>query len=220
MPADLPQELDEEFRGELCIRSFEFCRQRHSHLLRSVNDSWSDGLAERAECCTGGDNVQRPRWHRLGLDSDPVLRTTWLIEGEHSVESPSRGVTLGEWLAQIPHLPQCGDEGGVAVLLVVHRSRRNPWRHHDRWDPVAGAVEGEAEFTRWGGRVGGRNGSGRNVVIGATRLVPADQQGGVPDIGARRSGHGPVGVVDARAEGTPRRASTKAGRIRCPSLHR
>ena len=33
MPADLPQERDEEFRGELCIQSFDICRQRHPIFL-------------------------------------------------------------------------------------------------------------------------------------------------------------------------------------------
>ena len=149
-----------------------------------------------------------------------LFGTTWLIEGEHLVEGPSRCVTLGEWLDRDPTLAKRGDERGVPVLLVVHRSRLNPWRDDDCGDSVAGAIEGEAELSRRGDLVGRRNGSGRDVVVGAARLIPADQQGGVPDIGARRSGHGPIGVVDALQEGLARRASTTGGRSRCRGLHR
>src|SRR5580698_7300588 len=115
MPADLPQELYEDFRGELCTGSVEFCGQRHPHLLGGVNESRADGLAECAQCSTGRGNVERPRWHGLGLDADPVSGTTRLIEEEHLVEGPSGGVTLGERITEIPHLPQRGDERGVAV---------------------------------------------------------------------------------------------------------
>ena len=38
------------------------------------------------------------------------------------------------------------------------------------------------------------------MVVGAARFVPADQQGRVPDVGARRGLHPLVGVVDPREE--------------------
>ena len=91
MPADLPQELDEEFGSELWVGSFEFCRQRHPHLPGSVEDSRPDGLAKSAQCFTGGLNVEVPRWYRLGLYGDPVSGTTCFIEGEHVFEGSSAG---------------------------------------------------------------------------------------------------------------------------------
>src|SRR5580698_4589713 len=68
-----------------------------------------------------------------------------------------------------------------------------PWSTHG--DPVAGAVEREAELARWRVLVRGRDGAGSDVIVGAAWFVPTDQQGCVPDVRARRSGHGPVRVV-------------------------
>jgi hypothetical protein len=80
----LPQERDEEFRGELRVRSVEFCRQRHRHLLGGVKDSGPDRFGERAQRFAGGLNVQHPLRYRLGLDGNPASGTTWLIEGNTS----------------------------------------------------------------------------------------------------------------------------------------
>ena len=79
MPKDLPQERDQEFEGERCIKSIEFCGNG-AHLLGGVNEPGADGLAECAEGPTGGGNVQRSRGHGLGLDGGPVFRSTWFIE--------------------------------------------------------------------------------------------------------------------------------------------
>ena len=66
-----------------------------------------------------------------------------------------------EGVSELPPLPQRGDERRVAVLLVVHRTRLDPRRHDDGGDPVAGAVELEAELARRCGRVGRRDRPGR-----------------------------------------------------------
>ena len=89
----------------------------------------------------------------------------------------------------------------MPVLLVVDRTRLDPRRDKDRGDSVAGAIEREAELAFGRGRIGRRNLSWSHVVVGAARLIPADQQGGVPDVRARCRGGGSVGVEDPFQEG-------------------
>ena len=89
----------------------------------------------------------------------------------------------------------------MAIFLVVHRSRFDPWRHDDRGYPVPGAIEGEAAFAdgrRWVRR---GDSARRDVVVGASRLVPADQEGGVPDVGACLRRGGAVGGEHPLQEG-------------------
>ena len=53
------------------------------------------------------------------------------VEREDVREGASRGVSSGERLAQVPLLPQGGDERGVAVLLVEDLALGDPGRHDE-----------------------------------------------------------------------------------------
>ena len=83
---------------------------------------------------------------------------------------------------------------------VEHLAFGHPRRDHDGRDPVARAVEREPELACRSGRVRRRHRGGRNVVVGAARFVPADQQGRVPHVGPGRGLHRLVGVVDPGQE--------------------
>ena len=52
----------------------------------------------------------------------------------------------------------------------------DPGRDDDGGDAVARAVEREAELARRCGRVGRRDRTGGDVIVGSARLIPADQQ--------------------------------------------
>ena len=69
-------------------------------------------------------------------------------------ERPGSGVSPGERLAQVPLLPQRGDERRVAVLLVEHVALGYPGGDDDGRDPITRAVEGEAALARRCRRVG------------------------------------------------------------------
>src|SRR5580693_3482556 len=118
------------------------------------------------------------------------------VEGEGVGERPGGGVAGSERVPQTPLLAQRGDQGRVPVLLVEYLAFGYPRGDHDRRDPVARAVEGEPELARRGGRVWRWHRGGRDVVVGAARFVPADEQGGVPDVGPGWGLHGLVSVVD------------------------
>ena len=104
-------------------------------------------------------------------------------------------------VAEVPDLAQGGDQRGVAVLVVEHGALLDPGGDEDRRDAVAGSVEREAELAGRRGRVGRGHGPRGHVVVGAARLVPADQQSGVPDVRARLRDAGAVGLEDALQEG-------------------
>jgi hypothetical protein len=126
--------------------------------------------------------VHCPRGHGKRVDGRPRVRVTGRGERQDVIEGTGRGVSLREGLAEAPRLSQGGDERGVAVFLVLHRARFDPRRHDDGRYPVAGAVEGEVALA--GGLRWVRRGDWprRDVVVGASRFVPADQKGGVPDV--------------------------------------
>ena len=58
------------------------------------------------------------------------------------------------------------------------------------------------------------------MVVGPTRFIPADEQGGVPDVGPGRGLHPPVGVVDPCKKASPpedrRRRSIPGMATPCP----
>ena len=131
----------------------------------------------------------------------PGSRVARRVEGEEVVEGASGGVALGECLAEVPGFPECGDQRGMAVLVVEHGALRDPGGDEDRGNAVAGSVELEAELARRCIRVGRRHRSRRHMVVGSARLIPADQQGGVPDVRAGVRGARAVDVEDAFQEG-------------------
>ena len=71
---------------------------------------------------------------------------------EDADDEPRRKVgALGECVTQSPPLARGGDQGSVAVFLVVHRPWLDPRRHDDRGYSIRGAVEGEAQLASRGG---------------------------------------------------------------------
>jgi hypothetical protein len=136
-------------------------------------------------------------WNRVLPSGDgPRLGISRRVEGEDVGERPGGSVSCGERVAKAPLLPERGDQGGMPVLLVEHLAFGHPRRHDDGRDPVARAVEPEAVLSNRGGRIRWRHGRRRNVVVGASGFVPADQQGRVPHVGPCRGLHSPVRVVD------------------------
>ena len=154
------------------------------------------------------------RRHRPRLWCRPGLRVAWGVEGEDVGEGSGGRVACGERISQVPLLAQCGDERRVAVLLVEHLAFGDPRRHDDGRDSVAGPVEREAELAGRGRRIRTRHRRRRDVVIGAARLVPADEQRRVPDVGARRATASPDRRCRSVRGTLRRRGSTTAGRCR------
>ena len=182
----------------------------HAHLSGLSEQARPSGLAQGAQVLAHHLGVHRPLRHGTSFHGRPCRRVAGRVEGEDVVEGAGRGVSLSECVAESPGLAQRGDQRGVAVLLVVHRARFDPRRHDDGGYPVAGAVEGEAELAgrrRWIWR---RDWPRRDMVVGASRLVPSDQQRGVPDVCARFGGGGPVGVVHPLQEGLTRQHRGRA----------
>ena len=123
----------------------------------------------------------------------PGAGRTWLRQREHPLERRRRPVALGQVVAEAPDLAEGGDQRRVAELVGHHLAFGHPRRDHDGRHPVPGPVEGEPVLAR--GVVGGHGGRRRHVVVGATRLVPADEQRGVPHVGValgRGVAHGRV----------------------------
>ena len=172
------------------------------------------GLAHDGEHRAESGHVLLNLRHRPRIRDGPCLGVARGVEGEDVGERPGGSVARRERVSQTPLLAQRGDQRRVAVLLVEHLAFGDPWRHDDGGDPVAGAVEREAELAGRGRRVRARHRRRRDVVIGAARLVPADQQRRVPDVGAGRGPASPCRRCRS-VRGTPRRpGSTTAGRRR------
>ena len=70
--------------------------------------------------------VQGPLGHWLRLDVRPRLRVCGFVEGEDVLEGAGGCVACGEGLAEVPGLAERGDQRGVSVLLVEHRSWLDP----------------------------------------------------------------------------------------------
>ena len=91
-------------------------------------------------------------------------------------------------LAAVNGSPRSHTSRSVAIIEVwryssVKTARGHPGRDDDRRDPVAGAIEGEAELSLGHVGIGGGHRARRHVVVGAAWLVAADEQHGVEDVG-------------------------------------
>src|SRR6476469_10296143 len=119
---DLSEYGDDESGREFASRLVELGGKRDLELSGSGDEGGCCGLAQAAEGLAHYFEVHGPFGHRTGRGGRPVLRVAGGVSGEEVVEGAGRGVALGECLTESPGLAQGGDQGGVAVLLVVHRT--------------------------------------------------------------------------------------------------
>ena len=196
--------------------SFSSAGSLHAHLFGLGDEGGSHALAEGAQALADDLEVHRPLGHGTRRDGRPGVRVAGRVEREDVVEGASRGVALGERVAESP--ASCATWRSVRCGGTPRCSTDPDSTHGDTMiggDPIAGAVEGEAALAGGRGWVRRRDRSGRDVVVGASRFVPADQQGGVPDVRAV-SARWRSGRRRTPAPGTLRPTASRTGcRPRC-----
>src|SRR6476620_4484150 len=106
-----------------------------------LDEAGAHRLAEPAQPFGQGLFVKVPGRDKARVEGGPGLRVPRFVEREEVVEGPRRSVARRERVAEVPSLPQGGDQGGVAVLVVEHSALRDPGRDEDRGNAIAGAVE-------------------------------------------------------------------------------
>ena len=102
---DVPDDFDDELRGEFGGGVVQLRREFEPHLPGVLDEAGSGVLAQVAEGLPQGLVVDRPCGDGLGLDGGPCLRVARRVAGEDVVEGARCGIALGERLTEVPGFP-------------------------------------------------------------------------------------------------------------------
>src|SRR4029077_6019735 len=132
MPRGASEDVEDQRRCDLCVRVVELRRGVDAESAGGFEDAVPQSLAEAAEAFVEGVLVEVPFRDRERGECPPGVRVARFVEREQVVEGAGRSVTPGERLAEVPDLPERGDERGMAVLVVEDGAFWDPRRDEDR----------------------------------------------------------------------------------------